>query len=192
MFPDSGADISAAGEQPLHLLSDYDHSLLPQIFGRLNMFPLGYLPITFTVGGRQHTDIVHIHPKIPGTILSWKAAKALTILLEYYTQPILLFMTPKHPPKLNIQSCYIPHLYHTPIQHIYWQRSFQQYDEHIRTTEGAKFTYITLMVDIPPFCFKTPRSIPFAYHDKLKTELDCSSCRISLHQLQNPQNGALL
>ena len=85
----------------------------------------------------------------------------------------------------------LPHLYHTPIQHIYWQWSFQQYDEQIRTMEEAKF-HITLMVDIPPFCFKTPSSIQFAYHDKLKTELDCSCYRISLHQLQNPQNGALL
>ena len=37
--------------------------------------------------------------------------------------------------------------------------------------DRAKFS-ISLQEDAVPFCVKTPRSIPFAYRDKLKTELD--------------------
>ena len=37
--------------------------------------------------------------------------------------------------------------------------------------EGKEF-HIYLADDARPFCVSTPRSIPDAYHDKLKTELD--------------------
>jgi len=36
---------------------------------------------------QEYTDDVHTYPNIPGTILSWKAAKALAILPEHYPQP---------------------------------------------------------------------------------------------------------
>ena len=41
----------------------------------------------------------------------------------------------------------------------------------IHTMDGEKFS-ISLQEDAIPFCVKTPRLIPFAYRDKLKTELD--------------------
>ena len=37
--------------------------------------------------------------------------------------------------------------------------------------EGEVFT-ISLMEDAEPFCVKAPRSIPFAYCDQLKKDLD--------------------
>ena len=109
VLPDSGADISAAGEQLLHLLNDHVHNLLPseiipQTVNWQKMYPLGYLPVTFTIGCRQYTDNVHIYPNIPGTILSWKAAKALAILPERYPQPISLPMAVKYPPQLNVHA----------------------------------------------------------------------------------------
>ena len=36
---------------------------------------------------------------------------------------------------------------------------------------GEEFN-IYLTQDVKPFCVKTPCSIPFAYRDKLKTELE--------------------
>ena len=36
--------------------------------------------------------------------------------------------------------------------------------------EGEKF-HISLVEGAVPFCVKTPRSIPFAYREKLKAEL---------------------
>jgi len=76
-LPDFGADISAAGEPLLCLLNDHVHNFLPseviqQTANGWKMYPLGYLPVTFTIGFRQCTDKNHIYPNIPGTILSYK------------------------------------------------------------------------------------------------------------------------
>ena len=45
------------------------------------------------------------------------------------------------------------------------------FNNQINQTEGEEF-HISLTHDAKPFCIKTPRSIPFAYRDKLKAELD--------------------
>ena len=45
------------------------------------------------------------------------------------------------------------------------------FDNIIRIMEGEKF-HISLTPGATPFCVKTPRTVPFAYRDKLKTELD--------------------
>ena len=42
------------------------------------------------------------------------------------------------------------------------------FDGRIGTMEGEEF-HISLTTDAKPFC---PRSVPFAYRDKLKAELD--------------------
>ena len=45
------------------------------------------------------------------------------------------------------------------------------FDGLIKTMEGEKF-HISLTDNAKPFCVNTPRSIPFAYREKLKAELD--------------------
>ena len=45
------------------------------------------------------------------------------------------------------------------------------FDGRIRTMEGEEF-HISLIADAKPFCVNTPRSVPFAYHDKFQAELD--------------------
>ena len=45
------------------------------------------------------------------------------------------------------------------------------FDSKIRVMEGEQF-HISLTENAIPFCVKTPRSIPFAYRDKLKAELN--------------------
>ena len=45
------------------------------------------------------------------------------------------------------------------------------FDGNIHTMEGEKF-HIYLVDEAVPFCVKTPRTIPFAYRDKLKAEID--------------------
>jgi len=100
---DSGADISAAGEHLLHLLNTTCCLLTHTANGR-KMYPLGYLPVTFTIGCRTYTDNVHIYPNIKKTILSWKAAKALAILPEHYPLPSPLPVASKHTPQLNVHA----------------------------------------------------------------------------------------
>ena len=170
VLPDSGADISAAGELLLHLLNDHVYNLLPSDIiphtanGR-KMYPLGYLPVTFAIGSTQYTDKVHIYPNIPGTILSWKAAKALSILPEHYPEPIPLPTTSKPQPRLNVNATtFVPHAgsFTTEFPTLF--------DQNIRSMGGETF-HITLTENATPFCIKTPRYIPFAYHDKVKAEL---------------------
>ena len=45
------------------------------------------------------------------------------------------------------------------------------FDGLIKSMEGEQF-HITLTEDVKPFCVNTPRSIPFAYRDKLKAKLE--------------------
>ena len=45
------------------------------------------------------------------------------------------------------------------------------FDGQVRTMPGEKFR-ISLTSDAKPFCVTTPRTIPFAYRDKLKQEID--------------------
>ncbi len=48
------------------------------------------------------------------------------------------------------------------------------FDGQIRTMPGEEF-HISLTEDAHPFCVSTPHTIPFAYCDKLKKEIDLSS-----------------
>ncbi len=45
------------------------------------------------------------------------------------------------------------------------------FDRQIRTMPGEKF-HISLTENARPFCVSTPRTIPFAYREKLKNEID--------------------
>ena len=45
------------------------------------------------------------------------------------------------------------------------------FDGEVTAMEGETFA-IALMEEAKPFCVKAPRAVPFAYHDKLKKELD--------------------
>jgi len=45
------------------------------------------------------------------------------------------------------------------------------FDGQTRTMQGEEF-HICLAANAKPFCAHTPRTIPFAYQEKLKAELD--------------------
>ena len=45
------------------------------------------------------------------------------------------------------------------------------FDGQIRMMEGEQF-HILLVEGAVPFCVKMPRSVPFAYREKLKVELE--------------------
>ena len=88
-LPDSGADISAAGKTILSTLNEHINTLLPstvipKVVNGAEIFPLGRLPVTFYLGSTEYHNHLHIYPDIHGTILSWKACKALQILPSCY------------------------------------------------------------------------------------------------------------
>ena len=170
-LPDSSADISAAGEAILSTLNEQVTILLPskvipKAVNGAKMFPLGKLPVTFRLCGTEYRDDLHIHPDIQGTILSWKARKALHIFPPGYLNPLLapaIREITSPPASVDVTAPLI------------LQQAMLAYptvfDGQIRSMEGEQF-HITLTEDIEPFCFNTPRSKPFAYRDKLKAELE--------------------
>ena len=125
------------------------------------MSPIGKLPVTLSLGTHVHTDDFHIYPNVTGTLLSWKAAKGLTVLPEHYPNPV-----PAVAPHIAATTTNQPAL--TPDVRGEFPSIF---DGQVRTMDGETF-HITLTEDAQPFCVNTPRAIPFAFRDKLKAELD--------------------
>ena len=73
---DSGADISAAGQETLKDLRQHIDNLLPSHISprAVNgscMTPLGKLPVTIQLEGRIYTDDFHIYPGVSGALISW-------------------------------------------------------------------------------------------------------------------------
>ena len=166
-LPDSGADICVGGTTLLQQLHEHPDNLLPstttpRAVNGTTMSPIGKLPITLSLGTRVYTDEFHIYPNVAGTLLSWKAAKGLTILPEHYPNPSPVATTPH----LAVTEATQPVLTYDI------RREFPTvFDGQIRTMEGEKF-HITLTKDAQPFSVSTPQAAPFAFRDKLKAELD--------------------
>ena len=178
VLPDSGADISAAGTEILCRLNEHVDNLLPsRIIPRAvngaKMHPIGKLPVKLELGGKEYSDDFHIYPNIQGALISWRACKQLSILPECYPRPIthldkLAIITPSpEPATITNTPTESP-----PLSPEYAKNQYPTiFDGQIRSMEGEKF-HISLTDDARPFCVNTPRSIPFAYREKLKAELD--------------------
>ena len=75
--------------QLLHQLHEHPHNLLPSTItpravNGNTLRPIGKISIKVSLGSQALTDELHIHPNVVSTLLSWKVAKALTILPEHY------------------------------------------------------------------------------------------------------------
>ena len=168
VLPDSGADISVAGRDLLEHLHEHPGNLLPsnvtpRAVNGTKMHPLGKIPVTLSLGAHQYTDDVYIYPEVAGTLISWKAAKGLKILPDGYPNP----PSPR-PPQVAITDVSSPD--HPTIHQGIMTEYPHVFDGNVKTMEGEKF-HIALTDDAKPFCVHTPRTIPFAYRDKLQKEL---------------------
>lgn len=177
-LPDSGADISAAGTDALRQLGEHELNLLPSLItpraaNGTSMRPMGKIPVTFKLGSHTHVEDLHIYRDMKGVLLSWRVSKGLHILPQCYPEPVNT-VTPKancHTGTVNAVVC-TPTTTAKPSLSEYVTREFPTvFDGQIKTMEGEQFN-IALTDDAKPFCINTPRSIPFAYRDKLKDELD--------------------
>ena len=132
------------------------------------MQPIGKLPVTFTLGSTTYTDTLHIYPDVTGVLLSWKAVKGLHILPECYPTPT------------SVSALLLPpHRKHAPTSEEIMGEFLSVFDGQIKREQF----HISLTDNTQPFCVNTPRAIPFAYWDKLKTELESSLLS------RSPQNG---
>ena len=126
------------------------------------MTPIGRIPIVIHLQGKQYTDDLHIMPGIKGAVISWQAAKSLGILLMQYPNPI------SNEPaitRIDASKGGIP-----TAQEIIDEFP-SVFDGQVRVMDGEQFG-IVLVENAIPFCVKTPRTVPFAYRDRLKAELE--------------------
>ena len=161
ILPDSGADISAAGENILPPLNEYKENLLPSEFrprvaNGQRMCPIGKMCVHFQLAGKEHKEDMYIFPTLDGVIMSWKAAKALHVLTPHYPLPSPSTVLPSSP---SIKATTLPH---APLSVDALKREFPTvFDGKIRTMEGEQF-HISPSANARPFCVSTPRSVPFA------------------------------
>ena len=104
--------------------------------------------------------------------MSWKAAKGLRVLPMHYPDPAPDIATTEMPattPIVDVKVISATTLPQTDNELIKAYPTV--FDGHIRVLQGEEF-HISLATNVKPFCVHTPRMIPFAYHDKLKAELD--------------------
>ena len=92
VLPDSGADLSVASELLLNFLREHPDNLLPSnitpsAVNGTRMRPIGRVPVTLSLDGREFVEDFHIYLQVSRVLLSWKAAKGLGILSECYPLP---------------------------------------------------------------------------------------------------------
>ena len=129
---------------------------------------MGKIAITFHLQGRQHKEDMHIYSQVSGVIMSWKAARCLSILPSQYPQPTPIF-APSMAPTSDIKTVNTtPSIAEVGTM---INKCPTVFDGQIRIMQGEEFR-ICLAANAKPFCVHTPRTILFAYRDKLKAELD--------------------
>ena len=167
VLPDSGADISAAGEHILLQLNEYKDNLLPSEFTprAANGHAIGKMRVCFQLAGNEYEEDVYIFTHLSGVIISWRAAKALKLLSPHYPLPPPVPAPSEPRVRTTTASDHIPTLDDLKREYT------TVFDGNIRTMDGEEF-HISLTADARPFCVNIPRSIPFAYRDKLKAELE--------------------
>ena len=174
VLPDLGADISAAGQGVLKVPGQHIDNILPsnispRTVNGTSMTPLGRVPVTIQLGKAVYEDDLYIHPAVSGALISWKAAKGLGILHPQYPYPNTDSHKQAHP-KASICASIIG-ISKSPAAEDLVGQFPTVFDDRIRIMEREKF-HISLTPGATPFCVKTPRTVPFAYRDKLKMELD--------------------
>ena len=82
-LPDSKADVCVGRPTLLKQLNEHQDNLLSSSVTLCAVNNTTMLK----VGAYNYTDMFHIYPNVTTTLLSWKAARGLTILLKHYPNP---------------------------------------------------------------------------------------------------------
>ena len=141
VLPDSGVDISAAGQGILSMLGQYVDNLLPskispRAVNGSHMTPIGKLLVRIQLEGRSYNDDLHIYPGVTGALISWKAAKELGILPTYYPQPEQRQGTSTSQPRLQTTSSQTTT--HSHVAEELMHEFSTVFDGEVTVMEGAK------------------------------------------------------
>ena len=143
VLPDSGADISAAGQEMLQTLGHHTANILPsnispRTVNGSSMVPLGKIPITIQLGALKYKDELHIYPGVTGALISWKAAKGLGILPPYYPQPAVQLLQ-GDPQKVTPACTLIQQTENQSVAQTLVAQYPAVFDGQIHVMEGEKF-----------------------------------------------------
>ena len=167
VLPDSGTEITAAGTEIFDCLDHHPDNLLPstvipRAVNGSSMIPIGRIPITKYLQGKQCTDDLHIIPGVKGCVISWEVSKCLGIFPAHYLNQI------GNAPTITRVDAGTGGI----LAAQQMMNEFPSvFDGQVRVMEGEQF-HITLTEKTTPFCVKTPWTVPFAYREKLKAELE--------------------
>ena len=172
VLPDSGANISAAGQAIVGILGHRLDNLTPseispRAVNGACMKPLGKIPVTIHLQRKIYKDDIHIFPGVSGALISWKAAKELGILPPWYPHPE---KSPQIMQSLKVNTNDAKDYGSSTVEQL-TQEFPSIFSVQVSAMKGELFT-ISLMKNAEPFCFKAPCSIPFAYREKLRQEID--------------------
>ena len=161
VLPDSGAEITAAGKDILKYLDHHPPNLLlstivPRTVSGSSMSPIGRIPITIHLEGKQCMDNLHVIPGIKGCVISWQSSKCLGTLPNHYPNPT------KAEPNITMIATDKRGI---PTAQEVMEEFPSVFDGQVTVMDGEQF-HITLTENAVPFCVKTPRMVPFAYRGK--------------------------
>ena len=107
--------------------------------------------------------------QVSGALMSWKTARELAILPKHYPQPIEALCTEKASKEIKVTTTNQNELSQMKIKLM--QEFPEVFSGQVALMKGEKFT-ISLMDKAVPFCVKAPRTVPYAYREKLREELE--------------------
>jgi transposase InsO family protein len=179
-IPDTGAQATCAGpwilEQigvPLRKAQRNGKGEL-QLTGPDNkpLKVIGTVPASFTVGGRETYDVIHICDKMSDFLLSFPSMKKLGIIPECFPEPMPLAAAAEQqlPWLGNVRQVFA-------ARDSAEQALMQEYrdvfaeEEVLEPMQGPKM-HIQLKKGARPTALSTARSIPFAWREEVKTQLE--------------------
>lgn len=191
-IPDTGAEASIAGPEVMKRMKIPIENVIPlpeEIIVAANGTAfdiIGYVPVQFQIGDRISIENLIFCKQQKGTILSWSVCKDLGIIPENFPTQIKNSETEKNSKHTvnqrtivnrNVQRVTIsenPTLEERKnIRSQLLEEFHDVFDCHqeLKTMEGEPMK-IHLSDEAQPFSVHTPRSIPYAWREQVKTEID--------------------
>ena len=179
VLPYSGADISIAGTDFLPQFNEHIPNLLPsnakaRAFNGNVLSPIGSLEAIISIGNCSVEDHFHIYKSVSGALLSWKTAKSLGIFPPSYPEPLPEILdSPTMPCVQPIRSSGPKTLGHIRLisKEELMKEFHTVFDGQIRTMPGEVFR-IRIIEGAKPFCIGIPWTLPYAYMEPTKNELE--------------------
>ena len=163
-LPDTGSDIDAIGLNQLSFLGDFPENLKADtdIIHAANgtaLHSLGRIEATLTLGSVSHTTTIHVYRDLDEALLSRSSLCALNLL-------------PASWPSASVRSLSMDSATPQQLQQQLLEEFADVFDNsQLHPMDGPPVD-IQLQPGAEPSCVRNARTIPFAYRDQVKSQLD--------------------